>query len=259
MEQINSKSNTRIKEVKKLLERKNRNKEKKFLVEGFRFLDEALKSKYKLQYIMVDEALAQKWEEFKLKFNDKINCDVLLVESKLFRELCETQTPQGVLGVVEYLEEKLEVKDGVYILLDKIQDPGNMGTIIRSVHACGFNGIITTKGTVDIYNGKTLRSTMGSVFRVPVIEDCDSNMIDELKNKGFKFIVSTLEDSVDFYDSNLKDNIVIVIGNEGNGVSQEVMDIADIKVRIPMPGGSESLNAGVAASVMMYEVLRQRR
>ena len=134
-----------------------------------------------------------------------------------------------------------------------------MGTIIRSVHACGFNGIITTKGTVDTYNGKTLRSTMGSVFRVPIVEDCDLSIIEKLKNKGYKFIVSTLEDSVDFYDSDLRGNIVIVIGNEGNGVSKEIMNIADIKVRIPMPGGSESLNAGVAASVMMYEALRQRR
>ena len=133
-----------------------------------------------------------------------------------------------------------------------------MGTIIRTAHAAGSLGVIVTKGSVDIYNDKTLRSTMGSIFNIPIIEDEDLSTIEELKEKGFKVVVSSLDTENNFYDIDLTKKSIISVGNEGNGISDEVYSISDEKVKIPMPGGAESLNAGVAASIMIYEAVRQK-
>jgi TrmH family RNA methyltransferase len=160
--------------------------------------------------------------------------------------------------VVEQKEFHMEAKDGFYMLTDKLQDPGNVGTIIRSAHAAGAAGVIFTKGTVDIYNEKTLRSTMGSVFNIPIIEDVDLSFVDFLKSKGFKLVVSSLEDSENFYDVDLTQNVIIAVGNEGSGISQEIYRLGDIRVKIPMPGNAESLNAGAAASIMLFEAVRQK-
>jgi TrmH family RNA methyltransferase len=159
--------------------------------------------------------------------------------------------------VASKVNTALRYDDGFYILADRIQDPGNMGTIIRTAHAAGASGVITTEGTVDIYNEKTMRSTMGSIFHIKVIEDSDLKIIKELKNRGFKLVVSTLDTDKNFFDVSLKDNVIIAVGNEGNGISDRVQSIADIKVKIPMPGGAESLNVGVAASIMVFEKVRQ--
>jgi TrmH family RNA methyltransferase len=133
-----------------------------------------------------------------------------------------------------------------------------MGTIIRTAHATGALGVIITKGTVDIYNEKTLRGTMGSIFRIPVLMDEDLTLVTKLRDAGFKLITSSLDTDKNFYDVNLKEKVIIAVGNEGNGISDEIYDICDLKVKIPMPGGAESLNVAVAASIMMYEVVRQK-
>lgn len=259
LELISSKDSSKIKDIKKLRERKFRTKSNKFLVEGYRFLGEALNSDYIVESIFVSEESEEKWNDFITNIEMNNNIKVYLVEKSLFKSISGTDTPQGVLAIVQCKKNEVDYSGGVFILADKIQDPGNMGTIIRSIHACGFNGLITSKGTVDIYNEKTLRSTMGSIFKVPIIEDRDLEVIKDLKAKGFKLVVSTLEEAVDFYDADIRENIIIAVGNEGNGISKEVLEEADIRVKIPMPGGAESLNAGVAASVMMYEALRVRR
>ena len=144
------------------------------------------------------------------------------------------------------------------MLADKIQDPGNMGTIIRTAHAAGALGVILTKGTVDIYNEKTLRATMGSIFKIPVIYDNDLSLVQKLRDSGFKLVTSSLDTDKNFYDIDLREKIIISVGNEGNGISDEIYDLCDLKVKIPMPGGAESLNVAVAASIMMYEVVRQK-
>lgn len=259
LELISSKDSNSIKEIKKLKERKYRTRSSKFLVEGYRFVEETLNSDYTVESIFVSEDSEEKWNDFIVDIEISNKTKVYLVEKSLFKSISGTETPQGVLGIVQLKQNEVDYSGGVFVLADKIQDPGNMGTIIRSIHACGFNGLITTKGTVDIYNEKTLRSTMGSIFKVPVVEDKDLELIKELKGRGFKLVVSTLEEAVDFYDADIKENIIIAVGNEGNGISKEVLQEADIRVKIPMPGGAESLNAGVAASVMMYEALRVRR
>jgi RNA methyltransferase, TrmH family len=247
-----------IKETKKLKEKRFRVERNQFLVEGFRFVEEALKSTFQVPYIFLSEEALERWESFQLNELLQSASKLYIVKEAILKLLSSTETPQGVIAVVNQNNMHLEIKEGFYVLVDKLQDPGNMGTIIRSAHAAGAAGVITTKGTVDIYNEKTLRSTMGSIFNIPIIEDKDLSIIDSLKNSGFKLIVSSLEDSKNFYEVDLTDNVIIAVGNEGSGISEEIYKLGDMKVKIPMPGNAESLNAGAAASIMMFETVRQK-
>lgn len=257
MEIIESRNNNKIKDIKKLKERKWRKKLDKFIVEGFRFVQELLDSGIEYDYIVVNHDYYNKYEELKEEFSIEYKKEIV-VTGEVFKELAETQNSQGILAVVPKLKCSRDVNDGLYVLLDRLQDPGNVGTIIRTAHAAGAKGIILMKGCVDIFNDKVLRSTMGSIFKIPIIEDFDMEFTKELKEAGFKVLVSSLEDSKDFYHCDLKGNFVIAVGNEGNGLSDELYDIGDVKAKIPMPGGAESLNAGVAASIMIYEYVRQK-
>lgn len=258
LELLQSKDNNIIKEAKKLKEKRFRALSSQFLIEGFRFVEEALKSSFKVSQIFVNENNLNKWQSFNL---DKIlqnSTKIYIVKEAVFKQLSETENPQGVIAVVDKIKVPITMKDGIYVLADRIQDPGNLGTIIRSAHASGAAGIIVTKGTVDVYNEKVLRSTMGSIFNVPVIEDENLNFTKALKLSNFKLIVSSLENSTDFYNVNLNQNLILAVGNEGSGISKEIYSLSDIKVKIPMPGNAESLNAAVAASVMLFEAVRQK-
>lgn len=257
MEFIESRDNLLIKKVKKLKERKYRNQENKFLVEGFRFASEALESSYEVQYVFISDSQMKRWESFDMESKLQNMTKVYCVSDAVMKELCSTDTPQGVVCTVNVKKSIARYDNGFYILADQIQDPGNMGTIIRTAHAANALGVITTKGTVDIYNEKTLRATMGSIFYIPVIEDFEFSTLNALSDNGFKIIVSSLEAESNIYDEDLTGRVILCIGNEGNGISDRVIEMADVKIKIPMPGGAESLNAGVAASIIMYETLRQ--
>jgi TrmH family RNA methyltransferase len=255
---ISSKDNALIKEVRKLKDKKQRLEKGEFLIEGFRFVEEALKSSYEVSAIFLEEGSLGKWESYSLHEKLQLNTKVYIVTSSILKLISTTETPQGIAAVIKNQVSVLNKKDGFYILVDKLQDPGNLGTTIRSAHAAGASGVIMTKGTVDAYNEKTLRSTMGSIFNIPVIEDEDLTLVKDLKASGFKLVVSSLEDSENFYNVDLRDKVIIAVGNEGSGISKEVYDLGDLKVKIPMPGGAESLNAGAAASIMIFEIVRQK-
>ncbi|WP_333887919.1 TrmH family RNA methyltransferase [Clostridium sp.] len=257
MDIIKSKDNSRIKEAKRLKEKKYRILRKEFIVEGFRFIEEAINSEFCISEIFLSEYFIRREEKLLLEINNKVNCPVYFVSDELLRSISCTENPQGIIAVVKNKELSIKNEEGFYILADKIQDPGNMGTIIRSAHASGALGVITTKGTVDVYNEKTLRATMGSVFYIPIIQDESLEKMKYLKQIGFKLISSSLNSNINFYDMDLKEKIIIAVGNEGKGLSEDVRKISDIEVNIPMPGGAESLNAAVAASIMMFEVVRQ--
>lgn len=259
MDRIYSKDNALAKKIKRLNEKKYRIQENKFLIEGFRFVGEALNSNFKVPIIFLSEKIIGKWNDFKTEIKIDENTKVYLVTDQILRHISSTDNPQGIVAVVDNRKVNVINKKGFYILVDKVQDPGNMGTIIRTAHAAGALGVILTKGTVDVYNEKTLRSTMGSIFHIPIIQDENFEKLNLLKQNGFKLIVSSLDADKNFYDLNLKDRIVLVLGNEGNGVSSEILDLADIKVKIPMPGNAESLNVSIAGAVMMFEIVRQMR
>lgn len=258
MEFIESKENTLIKETKKLREKKYRAEMDSFLVEGFRFVEEALKSDFQVERVFLSENALDKWEKFHLQEKLQQNTEVYCVREGAFKLLCGTETPQGIVAVTKTKKKSLRDQEGFYVLVDKVQDPGNLGTIMRTAHAAGALGVLLMKGTVDAYNEKTLRSTMGAIFNVPLVDGCDAATVQELKKKGFKLVVSSLDTDNNFYDVDLKGKVIIAVGNEGNGISEEIYSLCDEKVKIPMPGNAESLNAGVAASIMMYEVVRQK-
>lgn len=254
---IESKDNAIYKETKKLKDRRNRNKQKKYLIEGFRLVEEALKAEANIETIFCLDEVETKIIEMTERYN--YSGRIFRLNKNLFLEICGTENPQGILAVV-LMNSNDELLDGeFYLLCDKVQDPGNLGTIIRTAHAAGIDGIILTKGTVDIYNDKTIRSTMGSVFYIPIIQDEDLSIISNLKERGFSMVATSLEGKNDFFNEDLTGKIVITVGNEGNGVSDEIYNISDKKVKIPMPGGAESLNVGVATSIILYERVRQTR
>lgn len=254
LELIQSKENPLIKEIKKLKEKKYRDEKEKFFIEGYRFVEEAIKSGAKIEKLLISQRHLEKYESIFLGVEE---ISVYTIKDNLFDEICDTETPQGIAAVVHKKSYKDITEEGVFVLVDRIQDPGNLGTIIRTAHAAGARGIIYTSGTVDPYNEKTLRSTMGSIFYIPIIEDKSLVKIADMRAAGYKLVASSLEAKENFFDISYGARVIIAVGNEGKGISDEVYNLSDIKVIIPMPGGAESLNASVAASIMIYEVLRQ--
>ena len=256
---IESKENNSFKNTKKLKERKNRNKSSKYIIEGFRLVQEAFKANVSIDYLIVTEDAIEKIDQY---LSDYISSDIKIykISENLFKELVSTENPQGILAVINMNIKPLKSNGNFYLLCDKLQDPGNLGTIIRTSHAAGVQGIILTKGTVDIYNEKTIRSTMGSIFYIPINYDDDNlSLVKSLKDEGFNLVVTSLDTNKDFFEEDLRGKVILTVGNEGNGVSTEVMDLADTKVKIPMPGNAESLNVAIATSVIMYEKVRQDR
>lgn len=259
---IKSKNNDLLKQIRKLKEKKYRDEAKLFLVEGTRFIEEAFKTDFKVKYIfLVEESLANpRINSILEKASHDIKINILT--SELFKGICSTENPQGILAVAEYRENSLpqssEEKD-FCVFVDKVQDPGNLGTIIRAAHASGAFAVILRKGTVDLYNEKTLRSTMGSIFHIPVIYDVEAEYLSGLIDKGYTVVSSSLNTDLDFYSYSFDKKLVLVVGNEGNGISSEIIEISHVLVKLPMPGGAESLNVGVATGIMLYEIVRQRQ
>lgn len=258
---IESKTNPVIKMTKKLKEKKHRNEKRLFLVEGFRFLEEALKSGKKIERIFY---VPEKEEDFRKYIEPNLKGeDIYTVPEALLKELSSTVHPQGVIGVV-HMDESSDnhgadpFRNSMYLYLDGLQDPGNLGTIIRSAHAAEAGGILLGKNTVDPYSDKVLRSSMGSIFHLPLYRDGDM-MLKKLQNQGYKLAVTSLDATRSIYEEDLAQNLILVIGNEGSGVTKEIQDNAEMLLKIPMPGGAESLNAAVAASVILFEKVRQTK
>lgn len=253
---IESKENNLFKETKKLKERRNRTKEGKYLIEGFRLIKEAFKAKMEIEYLIINEESEEKISEYLNEYIKKNN--TYIMKNNLFNILTSTETSQGAIAVVKNRQLENNISGEFFLLCDKVQDPGNLGTIIRTAHAAGVDGIILTKGTVDIYNDKVIRSTMGSLFYIPIIQDDDKlTFVKNLKRDGFSLVATSLQESKDFFESDLKGKIILSVGNEGNGISEEVFALADKKVKIPMPGGAESLNVAIATSIILFEKVRQ--
>lgn len=187
-----------------------------------------------------------------------------IVQDSVFKAVSDTVTPQGILCVAKWPEYEpdilLETENPLFLLLEDIQDPGNLGTIFRVAEGAGVTAVFMSRGTVDIYNPKTIRSTMGSVYRVPFLYVDDlSETVRYLKKKEVQVYAAHLQDSVDYDKRSYKKGTAFLIGNEGNGLSDAVCRSATGYIKIPMQGQLESLNAAVAASLLVYEAYRQRR
>lgn len=247
---ITSKDNEIIKNIKKLKEKKYRLDS--YIVEGIKMVKEAISENQEIALIAIRE-------DFKIDFDTK-NTKIITISNKIFNDISDVKTPQGILAVIKKNQNnQIETNSNYILALDSLQDPGNMGTIIRTADSANINQIIINKTTVDPYSPKVIRSTMGAIYRTNIIEVEDLKAtLKEMKLKGFQIITTDLKATQSIYDINYNNKTVVVIGNEANGVSQEILQTADKKVIIPMLGKTESLNASIAASIMIYEYVRQK-
>ena len=247
---ITSKDNEIIKNIKKLKEKKYRLDS--YIVEGIKMVKEAISENQEIALIAIRE-------DFKIDFDTK-NIKTVTISNKIFNDISDVKTPQGILAVIKKNQNnQIETNQEYILALDSLQDPGNMGTIIRTADSANINQIIINKTTVDPYSPKVIRSTMGAIYRTNIIEVEDLKAtLKEMKLKGFQIITTDLKATQSIYDINYNNKTVVVIGNEANGVSQEILQTADKKVIIPMLGKTESLNASIAASIIIYEYVRQK-
>lgn len=256
---ITATSNKRIKWLVSLSEKaKERKKEQVFLVEGSKMFEEA-DEKYIREVYVSESYIEKNGISEKLK---KTGYEI--VGDEVFKKISDTRSPQGILCVMKQyqytLEDVLTKENPTLVLLEDIQDPGNLGTILRTGEGAGIDGVIMTKDTVDIYNPKTIRATMGSIYRMPFIYvDSLKETIEKLQDKGIVVYAAHLKGKA-YYDSfDFKKGCAFLIGNEGNGLKKETADLADFYLKIPMEGQVESLNAAIATTLLMYEAFRQRR
>ncbi len=277
---LTSVNNDRVKDITKLIKlAKRRRESRSFVAEGIRLVSEVPPEKLISLYIeetfyeKLDKSQDYDESDFERGFRDRIMALIKAAEEKesfflvndaVMYKLSDTETPQGILAVVEMQDmeaENLLTDDDMpfIIVMDGLQDPGNMGTIIRTAEGAGVTGILISSDSVDPYSPKVVRATMGALFRMKLCISTDlKEDISLLKEKGIT-VFGTHLSGKEFYDEDFRIPSAFLIGNEGKGLKDDVAETADRLLRIPMKGRVESLNAGVSAAVVMYEVLRQRR
>lgn len=254
---ITSISNAQVKYLVNLQKKsKVRREERKFVAEGIRMFSEIPAERLVRAYV-TEKFYGEHRELF-----EGVNYE--LVADNVFAQISDTQTPQGVLAVVSMrdysMAEICDREDAFVIACEDLQDPGNLGTILRAGEGAGVTGIILSKNTVDIYNPKVIRSTMGSLFRVPVIVAEDFCMaVRQMQKLGIKVAAAHLDGVEDYARVDYGAKCGFLIGNEGNGLTDEAVRTADLLVKIPMKGEVESLNAAMAATILMYDVAAKRR
>lgn len=260
---ITSTSNGKVKRLVNLKKkRKARDEEKVFLVEGIRMFREVPKKK--LREVYVSESFYKREKDVVEKVLDGSGAVLETLSDTVFGYVSDTKTPQGVLCVAEQMNYTLEeVLDGDMqhlLVLDNLQDPGNVGTIVRTAEGAGVTGIVMSHDCVDIYNPKVIRATMGSIYRMPFYYAEDLlETIDKIKEKGITAYAAHLNKSAEYDTEDYRKPCAFFIGNEGNGLRDEIAEVADMYIKIPMCGQVESLNAAIASSILMFEVQRQRR
>ena len=250
---IESADNKKFKYAKKLKQRKYRERLSAYLIEGVNLIEEAIKVDAPIEVIFVCEGVNAV----------DYGKDAFILAKNLFAELSETETSQGVIAVVE--KPKFDLKDLAIsstdnvVVLDRLQDPGNIGTIIRTAVAAGYKAIFTLKGTGDIYSPKTVRSTAGVMNRIPIIEiGSEEELISLLRTLNIQLVSTSPAATKYYYDYDLSKGIALIIGNEGSGISDGLIEKSDINVKLPMSNDVESLNAAVAAAIIMYESVRKK-
>lgn len=257
---ITSTSNVQIKQMMALLKKsKERKEQKAFVIEGRKMFEEICQDKSRVVKAYFSDSYVK--EQYDGKNMPDVPYEI--VADSVFAAMAETVTPQGVLAIVkmpEYSLEDMIADAGTLVLLENLRDPGNLGTIIRTAEAAGVSGVVLSKESVDIYNPKVIRSTMGAVYRVPFlyVEDF-SGLLKELRDKNVRLLAAHLKGQKTFDRADYSGKVGILIGNEANGLSEEAAELANEKVLIPMAGSVESLNAAVAAALLMYEAFRKQK
>ena len=259
---ITSAQNPRVKEWSELTAKKGRDRQGRFLLEGVHLIQEALVSDIQVKTVLYDLDKGVS-EELRPLFDGHPEVELIGVSPAVLAKCSETETPQGAVGIADkpsFGPEALFADPaGVVVVLDGLQDPGNVGTIIRTADAAGAAGVLIGRGSADPYAPKTVRSTMGSLFHLPVVEGALPPLLEEAERRGVLVFSTGMASGLTCYDADLTGAVWFVIGNEGRGVSAEVRSHVQRELSIPMPGRAESLNAAMAAGLLLYEAVRQRR
>jgi TrmH family RNA methyltransferase len=247
---IKNLQNQTFKNLLKLQDKKFRCQNNIFLAEGKKQVTEIPKD-WTVKQIIISE-----------RYEDINDCEnTVILSDRLFTKLSSTKSSQGIIAVIEkkhYKIEDLIKKTGFFIILENIQDPGNLGTIIRSADAFGAKAVFVSKESANIYSDKTVRATMGSLFHLPVIDNVDiREVLSYMKKEGIIVFAASLKSKNYLNDLKIPNKSTFIIGNESNGIKQETEKSADVLFKIPIPGKAESLNAAVAASIIMYELSKQ--
>jgi TrmH family RNA methyltransferase len=263
-------SKEKLKEFLKLKTHKGRKTQGRFLIEGMRLYEEMANSNWEAESVLFTSSFQNSPSGKKLlrKFERK-NVKTLPVKPEIIKKLSDTVTPQGIIGVVrikQFSLDQLWFKDSNIILaLDAIRDPGNVGTLIRTADAFGIDGVILSSDTVELYNPKVVRSTMGSIFHLPIFDEVDlEKIIPQLKKRNFKIYGTDVRDGKDLdkldYSGSTgpTEKICLLIGNEAEGLNKNLLDLLDEIIRIPIFGRAESLNASVAGGILLYEITKRK-
>ena len=255
MKIISSTDNKTVKQLKKLHEKKGRDKENAFIVEGEKLTIEAIENNAEILIIIFRGSIIE-------GFRIPDTADVVVMTEELFDNLVDTVTPQPVMAIVKkptlQMPEACESNKDGYIVLDSIQDPGNVGTIIRTAEAAGFKGILSVKGTADPFSQKVVRAAAGAIFRIPIITlENEEEALTYLITKNIRPLICDASADSFHTDCNLKGDVAFIVGNEGNGISKYFLDNINDSVAIKMQKSSESLNVAIAAAILMFEKNRQ--
>ena len=249
MEILTSVKNPKVLAWRSLKEKKGREEHRAFLAEGVRFVQEALASGFQVRAILLREG-------FTSPYALPDNAPLYVLSETAFGTVCDTRTPQGIAAVVGM--ETCSAEGNHLLALDGVQDPGNLGTILRTADAAGLDGVLLSRECADLFSPKVLRATMGSIFRLGFsFPECLPEALANLKTEGYAILSSQLDGEPFFERQHVGDRYVLIIGNEGAGVSDAVKAVATHRLRLPMRGGAESLNAAVAAGIMMYDLTRE--
>lgn len=244
---IQSKDNPQFKALKQLLTRKYRERQRLYLIEGVRLVDEAIRTQSDLKQVVLSassEALQERYADW----------EQILLDDRLFAQLSDTVSSQGVLGVVGMPPEPHPDYTRPMLVLDAVQDPGNLGTIIRTATALGIGQIVMLRGTVDAYNPKVVRSTAGALFSASLVQAVDGDeLMETLHTHGYQIVGTALEHAIPLEEIDFAPLSAVLIGNEGRGIAPERLARTDLNVTIPIRGRVESLNAAVAAAIVIYE------
>lgn len=267
---ITSAENSALKRAVSLQQKKQRDKMNCYLLEGPNLIREALNHGGQLHEIFCSDRLDTERQEYRqiLQQADKLSVPVYILPGSLFMKLSDTKTPQGIAAVARkenvdaghFFNNPARQECKGILVLDRVQDPGNLGTLLRTADGAGFLGVVAVKGTGDCYSPKVVRSAAGALFRIPIlITNGPEETVELLRQHEVRTVVSVLEGSCVYDKCDLSGNVALIIGNEGNGVCDTFLEKAQQRVHIPMREGVESLNAAVAAGILMYETVRQNR
>lgn len=264
-ESVTSPQNKFLKLAASLKRKKYRDELGLFLVEGVRLVEEAAQSSWLVETcIYTVQALKQERVQEILSLLRSKDCRILQVSPALFDKITDTQEPQGIIAIVRKhtysFNDALSKEKPFFVVLDEVQDPGNVGTVIRTAVAAGCSGVILTKGCADVFASKVVRASMGSIFHVPIFENLTTDeVVSYFAEHGITMLATSLQSSKVYFTVDLTVAVAIVFGNEGNGVSQTLLDHAENRLYIPLRGSVESLNVAASAAVILYEAVRQRQ